>query len=127
MDWVVAGIIVAIAALLAAQRSTYLVDYVLIIYVFNRGLRRVLDYYAGSFNPFSPVSLTPLIVTASCCCLSYSVSAHCPKSHKTIFYCLFVAIGYAFTIGFFRIQFAAVYSLARGFGPHRACLDTSLP
>ena len=59
MDWIVTGIIAAIAVALAAQRSSYLVDYVVIVYVFNRGLRRVLDYYAGSFNPFSPVSLTP--------------------------------------------------------------------
>ena len=63
MDWLVAGIIVAIAVVLVAQRSSYLVDYVVIIYVFNRGLRRILDYNAGSFNPFSPVSLTPLLVT----------------------------------------------------------------
>ena len=41
----------------------FLVDYVVIVYVFNRGLRRLLDYNAGAFNPFSPVSLTPLLVT----------------------------------------------------------------
>ena len=63
MDWIVAGVIVAIAAFLAAQRSSYLVDYVVFVYVFNRGLRRILDYNAGSFNPFSPVSLSPLLVT----------------------------------------------------------------
>ena len=63
MDWMVAGIIVVIGAGLALSRSSYMVDYVLVVYVFNRGLRRVLDWYAGAFNPLSPVSLAPLVVT----------------------------------------------------------------
>ena len=117
MDWIIAGIIVAIAAALAAQRSSYLVDYVIIIYVFNRGLRRVLDYYAGSFNPFSPVSLTPLLVTGFMLIPFLQRFGTLPKVHKTIFYCLFVAIGYAFIVGFFRIQIAAVYALAEVLSP----------
>ena len=117
MDWIIAGIIVAIAAALAAQRSSYLVDYVVIVYVFNRGLRRVLDYYAGSFNPFSPVSLTPLLVTGLMLIPFLQRFGTLPKVNKTIFYCLFIAIGYAFIIGFFRIQFAAVYALAEVLAP----------
>jgi putative inorganic carbon (hco3(-)) transporter len=117
MDWLVAGIIVAIAAALAAQRSSFLVDYVLIVYVFNRGLRRVLDYYAGSFNPFSPVSLTPLIVTGLMLIPFLARFSALPKTHKRIFTCLFVAIGYAFLVGFVRIQFGAVYSLAEVLAP----------
>jgi putative inorganic carbon (HCO3(-)) transporter len=117
MDWIVAGIIVAVAAALAAQRSTYLVDYALIIYVFNRGLRRVLDYYAGSFNPLSPVSLTPLVVTGLMLIPLLANFGTLSKPLKTIFTCLFVAIGYAFVIGFVRIQFAAVYSLAEVLAP----------
>ena len=117
MDWLVAGIIVAIAAALAAQRSSFLVDYVLIVYVFNRGLRRVLDYYAGSFNPFSPVSLTPLIVTGLMLIPFLARFSTLPKTHKRIFTCLFVAIGYAFLVGFVRIQFGAVYSLAEVLAP----------
>jgi putative inorganic carbon (hco3(-)) transporter len=117
MDWIIAGIIVAIAAALAAQRSSFLVDYVVIVYVFNRGLRRVLDYYAGSFNPFSPVSLTPLLVTGLMLIPFLQRFGTLPKVHKTIFYCLFIAIVYAFIIGFFRIQFAAVYALAEVLAP----------
>jgi hypothetical protein len=117
MDWIIAGIIAAIAAALAAQRSSFLVDYVVIVYVFNRGLRRVLDYYAGSFNPFSPVSLTPLLVTGLMLIPFLQRFGTLPKVHKTIFYCLFIAIVYAFIIGFFRIQFAAVYALAEVLAP----------
>ena len=117
MDWVVTGIIVAIAGALAAQRSTYLVDYVLIIYAFNRGLRRILDYFAGSFNPLSPVSLTPLVVTGLMLLPFLAKFNTLPKSLRTIFICLFVAIGYSFIVGFVRIQFAAVYSLAEVLAP----------
>jgi putative inorganic carbon (hco3(-)) transporter len=117
MDWFVAVIIFGIAAALAAQRSSHLVDYVVIVYVFNRGLRRVLDYYSGAFNPFSPVSLTPLLVTGLMLLPFLASFGTLPKSHKTIFYCLFTAVGYAFIIGFIRIQFAAVYALGEVLAP----------
>ena len=92
-------------------------DYVVIVYVFNRGLRRVLDYYAGSFNPFSPVSLTPLLVTGLMLLPFLAALRHIAESTKDDFLLLFVAIGYAFIIGFFRIQFAAVYALAEVLAP----------
>ena len=44
---------VFIGAALALSRSTYMVDYVLVVYVFNRGLRRLLDWY--------PVRLTLIL------------------------------------------------------------------
>ena len=117
MDWIVTGIIAAIGVALAAHRSSYLVDYALIVYVFNRGLRRLLDYYAGTFNPLSPVSLTPLLVTALMIVpflVSYNTLT---KPLKVIFGCLFVAITCAFFVGFARIQFAAVYAAAEALAP----------
>ena len=117
MDWIITGIIVAIAAGLAAQRSSFLIEYVVIIYVFNRGLRRLMDYYAGSFNPLSPISLTPLAVTAIMMVPFIARYGTLTKSLKTIFLCLFVAMGYAFVVGFARIQFAAVYALAEVLAP----------
>ena len=38
MDWIAAFIIIGIAGALGNQRSTFLVDFVVIVYVFNRGL-----------------------------------------------------------------------------------------
>jgi putative inorganic carbon (hco3(-)) transporter len=117
VDWLVAGTLVTIAAVLAAKRSSFLVDYLIIIYVFNRGLRRLLDYYQGSFNPLSPISLIALAVTAA---MFLPFLAHfntLPKSLKTILICLLVATGYAFLVGFARIQFAAVYSFAEVLAP----------
>ena len=40
-----------------------------------------------------------------------------PRSLKTVFYCLFFATGYAFVIGFFRIQLGAIYALAEVLAP----------
>jgi putative inorganic carbon (hco3(-)) transporter len=117
MDWIITGVVVAVAAAFAAQRSGFLVDFLIIVYVFNRGLRRVLDYAAGSFNPFSPISLTPLLITALMMIPFLQRYGTLPKVQKRILICFFVAIGYAFIIGFFRIQFAAVYALAEVLAP----------
>ena len=117
MDWVVAAIIIGIGAFFAFQRSSFLVDYVVIVFVFNRGLRRILDYNAGAFNPLSPVSLTPLAITMLML-LPFLGRFHAlPKSHKTILTCFLVAMGYGFAIGFVRVQFAAIYALAEVLAP----------
>jgi putative inorganic carbon (HCO3(-)) transporter len=117
MDWIVAAIIVLIGAGLALSRSGYMVDYVLVVYVFNRGLRRVLDWYAGAFNPFSPVSLASLIVMGLMLLPLLQRMGMLPKSLRTILYCFLGAMGYAFAIGFVRVKFAAVYSLAEALAP----------
>ena len=61
-EWTVAAILILPAIGFAAKGSSLLVDYSILVYVFNREIRRVVDWYEGSFNPFSPISLTPLIV-----------------------------------------------------------------
>ena len=117
MDWVVAAIIIGIGVFFAFQRSSFLIDYVVIVFVFNRGLRRILDYNAGAFNPLSPVSLTPLAITMLML-LPFLGRFHAlPKSHKTILTCFLVAMGYGFAIGFVRVQFAAIYALAEVLAP----------
>ena len=117
MDWVVTAIILAVGAFFAFQRSSFLVDYVIIVFVFNRGLRRILDYNAGAFNPLSPVSLTPLAITMLMLLPFLGRFNTLPKSHKTILTCFLVAMGYGFAIGFIRVQFAAIYALAEVLAP----------
>jgi putative inorganic carbon (HCO3(-)) transporter len=117
MDWIVAGIIAAIGVALAAQRSSYLVDYAVIVFVFNRGLRRILDYHAGTFNPLSPISLTPLLVTALMILPFLASYNKLTKPLKVICGCLFVALTFSFLVGFARIQFAAVYAAAEALAP----------
>ena len=117
MDWVVAAIIIGIGAYYAFQRSSFLVDYVIVIFVFNRGLRRILDYNAGAFNPLSPVSLTPLAITMLMLLPFLGRFSTLPKSHKTILTCFLGAMAYGFAIGFIRVQFAAIYALAEVLAP----------
>ena len=52
MDWARHGIIAAIGVALAAHRSSYLIDYAVIVYVFNRGLRRLLITMRAPLTPF---------------------------------------------------------------------------
>jgi putative inorganic carbon (hco3(-)) transporter len=117
MDWIIAGMMVAVGAALALSRSSYMVDYVLVVYVFNRGLRRLLDWYAGAFNPYSPLSVASLVVAGLMLLPLLPRMGALPKSSKTILYCFLIAIGYAFIIGFVRVAFAAVYSLAETLAP----------
>ena len=50
------------ALVMAAQRSTWLIDYLFFVVVLNRGIRRMVDYQNGEFNSLSLISLTPIIV-----------------------------------------------------------------
>jgi putative inorganic carbon (HCO3(-)) transporter len=117
MDWIVAGIMVLIGVGLALSRSGYMVDYVLLVYVFNRGLRRLLDWHAGAFNPLSPVSLASLVVAGLALLPLLPQIGALPKSLRTILFCFLGAIGYAFVIGFIRVELAAIYSLAEALAP----------
>jgi len=54
VEWLITGGVTAIALLLAMSRSPYLVDLTVYVFVFNRGLRRIVDYYVNhQFNPLS--------------------------------------------------------------------------
>ncbi len=117
LSWIITLFIVGFGAALALKRSTWLVDYALVVFVFNRGLRRFLDWDAGAFNRLSPISLTPLIVGCLMFIPFLPQYRQLPQPIKAIFVSLSAALGYAFVIGFFRIQFGAVYALAEAIAP----------
>lgn len=117
MSWIIAAFIIGIAGYLAMQRSNFLIDYALIVYVFNRGLRRVLDWSNGEFDRLSPISLTPLLVACMMFLPFIQRYPLLPRTHRLIFNCLFIATGYAFVVGFVRIQFGAVFALAEALAP----------
>ncbi len=117
MDWFIAAVLIGLAGMFLLTGSNYILDYALFIYVFNRGLRRVLDWMAGSFQPLSPISICPLLIFGL---LMFPFLARfhlLPKYAKTIFYCLFTAIGLAFVVGFARVQLAALFALAESIAP----------
>ena len=119
-DWVAWSIMAALvlpAFWFAVAGSSLLVDYALFLYVFNRGIRRVVDWSQGSFNPFSPVVLVPLIAT---CFLLLPVFARFRFLHsipKQILILFSLAIGYGTFVGFARNGIAAVYNASEYLAP----------
>jgi hypothetical protein len=118
MDWVVAILIGAIGSFLAAVRSAWLLDYAIFMFVVNRGLRRLIDYYVNhEFNPLSPISLTPLILAAVMAFRCVTDWRRLPLSARQMFWYLLGAVAYAFAIGFLHVRFGSVYALGEVLGP----------
>jgi putative inorganic carbon (HCO3(-)) transporter len=112
IEWVVATLLILPALGFAAKGSSLLVDYSILLYVFNREIRRVVEWYEGAFNPLSPISLTPLIVL---CLLLIPFFSRYHSLHplpKQIFAFFFIGIAYSFFIGVPRNGLAAVYQAA---------------
>jgi putative inorganic carbon (hco3(-)) transporter len=99
--------------ILAVRGSSYLVDYTTFIFVFNREIRRLVDYYNHQFNAFSLISMTPLAMLALLfvCFIVRFDSLHVRA--KQIFLMLLAAIGYGFAIGITRNGAACIYQGAQ--------------
>lgn len=113
MEWFVTAIILGPAFFLALTRSSWLLDYTIVVLAYNRGIRRIVDYYFNDgFNLLSPISLTPLL--AACLLLWPAITNLQGLSRKTWLILGFFsgAILSAFAVGIVRNRFAAAYSLA---------------
>lgn len=117
MDWFVALLIVAPAAYLYAVGSSWLIDYLVWVTVLNRGIRRYVDWLAGAFNPFSPISLTPLVISGFVFLIVLQRRHTLPEYLQRIFRLFTVALVLGFAWGLLRNQFAAVYALAEYVAP----------
>lgn len=117
MDWFVAFLLLIPAGYFFLQRSPRLLDYLIWITVLNRGLRRYVDWMAGSFNPLSPISLTPLVVSGLLFLMVLQNYRHLPAHFQRIMHLFGVAFGFAFAVGLARNQMAAVYALAEYIAP----------
>jgi putative inorganic carbon (hco3(-)) transporter len=118
MDWVIALVIAGVGCVLAANRSTWLVDYTVFIFVINRGLRRVVDYYInGAFNPLSPISLTPLVLSGLMFMVLFSNFERLTPFAKRFFQLFFLAYGMAFAMGILSVGIASVYALSESLAP----------
>lgn len=112
MEWLIAFVIAAIGIFLAAKKSTWLIDYAVLVFVLNRCVRRLVDYYFNhAFNPLSPISLTPLAIAGGMALAWMSDFQQVPRWATRIFVLLAAAIGYAFLIGLFHVKLGAVYAL----------------
>ena len=106
-------LIVAPAVWMALNRSSWLIDYAIFVLAFNRGLRRIVDYYVNEeFNPRSPISLSPLLVAMLLFIPVLQNTDRITPQLRKIFGLFSVAIAGGFAVGFLLNKFAAVYSLA---------------
>ena len=118
MDFVIATIIGSIGLALALSKSTWIVDYAIFVFVLNRGLRRVVDFYFNEqFNPLSPVSLTPLLVAGAMAIPLLSEFGRMPRWASKVFLCFGAAMAYAFAVGFLQQGLGAVYALGEVIAP----------
>lgn len=118
MEWVIAILLVAPAAILAGKRSSYLIDYAVFIFVLNRAIRRLVDYYInGAFNPISPISLIPLIITLLMGLIVFTNQNKLPKYAKGIAGLFLAAFAMAGAIGFISTQLAVLYAGAEVLAP----------
>ncbi len=118
MDWFICLLIAGTGLGLAMTRSNRAIDFVVFVFVFNRGLRRVIDYYVNhGMKPLSPISLTPLLVTGALLIPVILNIQKLPRRAAPVFYCTFLGVIYAFMVGFFRVKIAAIYALAEALAP----------
>jgi putative inorganic carbon (HCO3(-)) transporter len=118
MEWLIAIGVVLPAAWLAAKRSSWLVDYSVYVFVFNRGLRRIVDFHInGAFNPLSPISLTPLVVALLMGLVVFTHQKFLPRYAKGIGSLFLAAYAFSGAVGFVRTQFAVFYAAAEVLAP----------
>jgi len=117
MDWVLASLLVAPAAWLFLTGSSWLIDYLVWITVLNRGIRRVYDWTAGSFNAFSPISLTPLVISGFVFLVVLKNYQTLPASLQRIIRLFSAALVIGFVVGLIQNQLAALYALAEYVAP----------
>src|SRR6516164_4324799 len=117
MAWAVTTAFLAPAIFLAAKGSSLLVDYAIFLYVINREIRRIVDWSQGSFNPFSPIVLIPLIATFLLLLPFFSRFGSLHATAKKIFIVFFLAIGYGTLVGLARNGIAAVYGPSEYLSP----------
>jgi putative inorganic carbon (hco3(-)) transporter len=109
LEWVVFLLIVVPGLLYAMRGSSYLVDYTILVFVFNREIRRLVDYSNHHFNPFSLISLTPLVMLGL---LFLGFLWNFKALHrlaKRIFVLMLVAIAYGFAVGILHNGLATLY------------------
>jgi putative inorganic carbon (hco3(-)) transporter len=116
-DWAIMAALLLPALWFAVAGSSLLVDYALFLYVFNRGIRRVLDWSQGSFNPFSPIVLVPLIATGLLLLPVFARFRFLHSTPKQIFLLFFLAVGYGTLVGLAQNGVAAVYSASEYVSP----------
>ena len=95
--------------LLAIRGSNYIVDYTILVFVFNREIRRLVDYHNQQFNPFSLISVTPVLMLGLLfVAFIWNFGVLGPRPRQ-IFLLLFGAIGYGMCVGLVKNGAACIF------------------
>jgi putative inorganic carbon (HCO3(-)) transporter len=114
-------VVSAIGAVLAVSRSSWFVDYAFLVIAFNRCIRRMVDYHNGEFNPYSLISLTPLVVCGFATLMVVGTiirsSSFAEAKLRETLLPYAIAVAFAFVVGLFNARLGAVYSLGDYLAP----------
>jgi|HubBroStandDraft_6_1064221.scaffolds.fasta_scaffold86570_1 hypothetical protein len=103
-------VLIILPALLFWMRgSSYLVDYAVFVFVFNREIRRLVEYYTQHFSSLSLISLSPLFVLGLLFASFWRNFQSLHRSPQRIFLLMLAAIGYGMAIGIWRNGSASIY------------------
>jgi putative inorganic carbon (HCO3(-)) transporter len=114
------GIIIP-SCILVISQSSFIVDYAIFVIAFNRLIRRMIDYNNGFFNPYSTISLTPLVVCGLIFVGFVLRVNRTPLSERILsskaIKAYSIALGLAFIVGLYRTRLAAVHALGDYLAP----------
>jgi putative inorganic carbon (hco3(-)) transporter len=106
-------LIIVPGLLFALRGSSYIVDYTILVFVFNREIRRMVDYSNHQFNAFSLISLTPLLMLGLLFTAFVWNFKMLHRNVQQIFVLMLAAVGYGMIIGLWRNGVASIYQGAQ--------------
>jgi hypothetical protein len=110
-----------LGSFLAVSRSSWFVDYLFLVVAYNRCIRRIIDYNNDYFNPYSLISLTPLVVCGfgTFTVINSILRADNPNDRglRRIILPYAIAVGFAFIVGLVNSKTGAIYSLGEYLAP----------
>jgi hypothetical protein len=128
LQYCLAGILFLPAVVLAFGNSTYHVPYILFLWIFNPEIRRVADWIAGEFRPYTILSIVPMLGTLTLLVPVMRYRAYPTKKLRNGLLWIGAAYGYAGIIGMAANGLSALYDLANYFVPlvpllYAACVE----
>ncbi len=104
------------ALVMASRKSSYLVDYTIVVVCLNRFVRRVLDWWGGEFDPRPISSLLPLLLGMLMLAVAVWELPRIPIRYRQALGLLLAGLGYAAIVGISN-GMAMLYSLAEYLAP----------
>ncbi len=97
-----------------------MIDYLFFVIAFNRGIRRIIDYNNGFFNPTSLISVSPIVVGGfAVMVVLYRLNSNEQYGRRSLSVIAkySVAVAFAFAVGLVSSRAAAIYALGDYIAP----------